>query len=166
MAEPDGLLERFGRGPYCRVDHLSEWIDIRFVARLTEDVGYFIYFPFLILLILIVSRLSFFDGWGITGGLWLIFLASGICAISNTVVLERTARKVRRKTLTDLLMDLAIAREQENGSDSTVKQIEWLITEVRGFRHGAFAPVFHQPVARTMIAIAVSSALLLSEQFL
>jgi hypothetical protein len=41
----------------------NEWTTIRFIARRTEAVGKMIYYPFLVLFLLIISRNYFFDAW-------------------------------------------------------------------------------------------------------
>ncbi|MDX1439415.1 MAG: hypothetical protein R3284_05885, partial [Rubricoccaceae bacterium] len=85
---PPATLERLGHDEGTDPGYLSEWIDVRFVARLTEQVSYFIYYPFVVLFLIVISRLDLFDSWDTSWSLGIIFLASGLCAIGNAIILE------------------------------------------------------------------------------
>src|SRR4029077_3842372 len=59
---PYGAHGQFGR-MNLEPEDLTEYMDIRLIAMRTKAVGRFVYFPFVILVLMIASRISFFDNW-------------------------------------------------------------------------------------------------------
>jgi len=56
--------------------YLNEWIDIQFIAAHTKEIGKLVYYPAIILILMIFARSKIFDNWNMSLGLVLIFLSS------------------------------------------------------------------------------------------
>ena len=67
------------------------WIDVRFIAEWTGRIGGIIYYPFVVLLLIIVARSSIFDNWDMPPGLIVVFILSFTVAAASVIIL-RTPR--------------------------------------------------------------------------
>ncbi|WP_342348123.1 hypothetical protein, partial [uncultured Nitrospira sp.] len=116
---------------------------LRFCGQLTEVVGTLIYYPFIIVLVMIVSRSSFFDDWDLPISL-LIVIGSNIgLAIFSALHFRQTAENARGRVLNELSFMLSTS------SGSTRKaQVQKVISEVQNFRKGAFSPFAEQPILK------------------
>ena len=74
---------------------LSDWMLIQLIAKRTEVVGKLIYFPFIVWVLIAVSRLRYFDNWRTPLGLAIVISLGAILAWSCTVVLRRSAEKIK-----------------------------------------------------------------------
>ena len=81
---------------------LSDWMLIQLIAKRTEVVGKLIYFPFIVWVLIAVSRLRYFDNWRTPLGLAIVISLGAILAWSCTVVLRRSAEELRTE-VTDRL---------------------------------------------------------------
>ena len=50
------------------VQYLDDWIDLELVARRTRCVAALIYYPFIVLSLMILARSAFFDDWYAAAG--------------------------------------------------------------------------------------------------
>ncbi len=130
---------------------LPEITVVRLIARRTDAVGRLIYFPFLTLFILIVSRNSFFDRWEWTPGLVLEVALSSALAIYSVILLHRCADQARTQCLAPLQDALAHALVPGAATAPTLPQIKHFLTEIRDCEEGAFAPIAKNPVVGAVL---------------
>jgi hypothetical protein len=83
-------------------DDLDEWLDVRLGADLTEKLGDIVYFPFLIIFLILASRLTYFDDWTLPFGLLGVIGVSAFYAIYCSVSLQLAARRPRKNALEHL----------------------------------------------------------------
>ncbi|MDR4484256.1 MAG: hypothetical protein R3B95_13755 [Nitrospirales bacterium] len=116
---------------------------LRFCGQLTEVVGTLIYYPFIIVLIMIVSRSSFFDDWDLPISL-LIVLGSNIgLAIFSAFHFRQTAEHARGRVLNNLSSMLST-----NSGSREKSQVQKVINEVQNFKKGSFCPFAEQPILK------------------
>ncbi|MBA3613509.1 MAG: hypothetical protein H0W49_11500 [Nitrospirales bacterium] len=116
---------------------------LRFCGQLTEVVGTLIYYPFIIVLVMIVSRSSFFDDWDLPISLLLVIGSNIGLAIFSALHFRQTAENARGRVLNELSFMLSTS------SGSTRKaQVQKVISEVQNFRKGAFSPFAEQPILK------------------
>ncbi|MCK7493891.1 MAG: hypothetical protein MZW92_23335 [Comamonadaceae bacterium] len=60
---PERTLQTFHARTGVPVEYLDDWIDLQFIARRTRAIGTLIYYPFIVLSLMLVARSSFFDDW-------------------------------------------------------------------------------------------------------
>lgn len=140
---------------------LSAWVDIRLVAERTKAINPLVYFPFIVLALLVIARAGLFDDWDIPVGLIVVLVASfTICCISAGL-LQRTASRVRERSIRQLQACL-LEREQNDkpGVAPTSAQIKHLIQDVESLREGAFVPLLEQPfIAAGLLPFASAGGL-------
>ncbi|MEO8327651.1 MAG: DUF2723 domain-containing protein, partial [Nitrospirota bacterium] len=116
---------------------------LRFCGQLTEVVGTLIYYPFIIVLVMIVSRSSFFDDWDLPISL-LIVIGSNIgLAIFSAFHFRQTAENARGRVLNNLSSMLSTS----SGSRGNA-QVQKVISDVQNFRKGSFCPFADQPILK------------------
>ena len=127
----------------------NEWTTIRFIARRTESVGKMIYYPFLVLFLLIISRNYFFDAWKWPASLIIIQGFNVSFALFSALHLRRVAERSRQQSLTRL--NERLSRELGSLSDGSTnsnraEQIRLVIRLIENNEEGAFAPLSNQPI--------------------
>lgn len=129
---------------------VDSWLDIKFFAEFSRPVADLIYYPFLILALIIAARSTFFDNWETPAGLVIVFIISFGFAMYCAVALRLAAEKIRRFNL-GVLCNLFIAAKGDEQSRAAADQLELLIRRIEGIHDGAFAPFSQQPVFRALI---------------
>lgn len=134
---------------------VANWLDVRVIADCTHRAGSLIQTPFLILLLMIVSRSSFFDRWAWPWPLLVAVGASFTIAIISVLRLRAAAEKARRASLRNLNRELCkvLGGVEVPGGPrgKAADQVRALIAEVQHMRRGAFAPLTERPVFRAML---------------
>ena len=129
---------------------LDDWLDLLFVSKRTKCIATLIYFPFLIIALLIVSRSRIFANYGanfpdlITIGVAALIITA--CALSLRWSAEASRAKARRR----LRNALIVARKAKDGG-RFASQLELLLARVEELRDGAFSPLSQQPLVRAML---------------
>jgi len=135
--------------------HLGEWLDIRFIAAHTESVGKLVYYPFIILALMIFARSKIFDNWDMPISLVLIFLSTAILTLGSAFFLRRAAERVRQNTIKKISsMKMALACQPESYSPACKameKQIDLALTQIQEIKEGAFQPLSHEPAFQAFL---------------
>ena len=135
------------REPWLRSSGNNSLTDIqqslRFCGQLSEGVGKLIYYPFVVVLVMIVSRFSLFDHWDFPLSL-LIVIGSNIgFAIFSAFHFRQSAENARERVLHELSSMMNAC------SSSTRKaQVQNVIKEVQDFKKGSFCPFGEQPILK------------------
>jgi hypothetical protein len=127
------------------------WIDARLLAEHTAAIGPLIYFPFVLLGLLIVARSRLFDNWAIDGSVLVVLGSYVLWAIAMAALLNLGAEMARRKALETMATDLLWLKGAGEKYDRLAKQFPGLIEQVRDLRQGAFAPFFEQPLVKAIL---------------
>jgi hypothetical protein len=127
---------------------LADYWDILFISRRTEAVGRLIYYPFVILSLLIVARLRFFYYWvwspvlivamslHFSVALYAAWRLPKVATVYRDKVLERLKRRRRQA--------LILAQR-------TPEAIDTMIEEVQSTHQGAFSYLWEQPAIRALL---------------
>ena len=130
------------------------WIKMHMIAERTQVVGELIYFPFIIIILMLVSRISFFDHWGFPQALAIIITVNIVIATSNAFRLRNVAEQARTKILEELNKRYIYAQGHAAKKDSSpADQINAMIENIRCLREGAYKPFLEQPVVRGFIIL-------------
>ncbi len=57
------LIDESETGGAIEPRDFEHWFDVRFIAQLTDSVGKLIYYPFIIIAIMVAARWRYFDNW-------------------------------------------------------------------------------------------------------
>jgi hypothetical protein len=127
---------------------LADYWDILLIARRTEAVGNKIYYPFIILSLLIVARLKYFDNWSWSPALIVALFLHFSVAFYAAWRLPKVARGYRDKVLERLnrRKRQALMRGQK-----TMEATDAMIEEVQSTHQGAFSYLWEQPVIRALL---------------
>ena len=127
---------------------LADYWDILLIAKRTKAVGDLIYYPFVILSLLIVARLNYFGNWTWPPVL-LVALSLHFClALYAAWRLPKAAREYRDQVLARLKrrrrQDLMLAQRLPEVTDT-------MIEEVQSTHQGAFSYLWEQPAIRALL---------------
>jgi len=162
---PKATLRKFCGGiEPAADDDLKEWLDMQIVAQLSAEVSKLIYYPFIMLLLMIVARARYWDDWVWPPVLILIFVLNAAWAVSNAVVLQRSAKKAKASALESVRQRLC--RLPEMGSALRIKRLNKIQKDISAMKSGAFAGYLNNPILGALSLPVVGTAFALVIQFL
>jgi hypothetical protein len=146
---PDDALQKTGCADagdhYC-----EEWLNIQLIAERTDVVGGFIYYPFLVLSLIIISRSPIFDNWLISPMLAIVFSFYLGVLIVCTLLLRNAAESARNNMLHSLTRKIIEARGS-NDPDHRIRHMELMKEDIRDERRGAFSSYLNQPWLKAVL---------------
>ena len=142
-----GVAERCHRSPPLSEEELSAYHEIFFVAQRTQVIARLIWYPLIVLTLMVVARSSFFDRWTWPLSLVLIYALNATWALGSAILLRRAAEQLRDAAISNL----QLLRVMSHAVEVKRAMFDELIDEIRGLRKGAFAPLTEQPFIRAII---------------
>jgi len=131
---------------------LEHLINVQLVAARTETVGQFIYYPFVMILIMFLSRYHIFDNWCWSMALILLYLINAAMVIYCAFLMRRSAEHMRADALEALRTHLDEVRGRGPApGEATVDQIQAMIKEVENADQGAFCKLADNPIIRAVL---------------
>lgn len=151
---PAATREYFARRLNIDREYLDPWIDIQFIAEHTDVIHRLVYFPVVILIVLILSRATYFDDWHFPLPLIIVLGLLFAYCIYTTIIL-RGAAKHARSAVVDKLHEGIVKAEggRQEDEQRRAKQLRLLLDEVQGIRQGAFLPLPQQPWLRAIVLL-------------
>jgi hypothetical protein len=145
---PPKTIAQFQLGLNTDSCYLSDWIDMQYLTRRTHCITRLIYFPFLALALLIVSRSQLFDAFSTT---WTLVIAQAIslAVIIGSVLALRSAAENARSVACEHLTSKIIAAKR--GDEKTASQLEMMLNQIKDLSEGAFAPLSSQPFVKALL---------------
>src|SRR6266542_591089 len=156
----DKFVDRSHRHPPLSEEELSAYHEIFFVAQRTQAVAPLIWYPLLVLTLLVVARSSIFDDWTWPANLLLIYAITAAWALGSAFLLRRAAEQLRETALNDLRRFRLFGREVE----AKRQMFDELIAEIRDLKTGAFAPLSDQHFIRAVLFPGAALGLLAVSQ--
>ncbi|HEY6044562.1 MAG TPA: hypothetical protein VIU43_06655, partial [Nitrosospira sp.] len=150
---PDDTLTRTAREQGVSKQDLDEWMGIELIAERTTVIGNFIYFPFIIMFLLGISRHSYLDNWDFPAALIIIFALNAILIVGNALALRRSAESAKREAIKHLEGKLTQLSGQTPEGIKQRQQIDWVINAIRNNQKGAFLPFTQHPIFGAAIAL-------------
>ena len=138
-------------GSVARNTLLDDWIDARLLGEHTAVIGPLIFFPFILLALMIVARSHLFDNWQIGNSILLMFAGFVLWSLAMAALLNYGAESAREKALRRMQADLLWLKGAGPDYAGLTEQFPGLIEQVRNLRQGAFAPFFQQPLVRALL---------------
>lgn len=135
---------------------ISHWLDIKVIEMWTDVVSPIIYYPFIVLCLVILARSPLFDNLGTPYQLMIVFGVSGLYAAWCAFKLRGVAEGARNLAL-ERFAHLLVKAKGQAGASTIGAQIEVMTREIQSLRRGAFAPFTEQPVVRALL-LPISSA--------
>lgn len=163
---PEETEKRFavpGLGPDWEC--LDPWIDIQLIARRTAVVSRLVYYPFIILSLLIVARSRYFDAWDWPPALVIILLLNAIWAFSSSLLLRKTAKEAKAATLAALEKRKGVVLSAGDKKGES-EQIDRMIASVNSVKDGAFSSIPDDPALRALLLPFTGGGVALLLEFL
>jgi hypothetical protein len=142
-----GVAEQCRRSPPLTEEELSAYHEIFFVAQRTQVVARLIWYPLIVLTLMVVARWSFFDNWSWPKNLIIIFALNAAWAVGSAIYLRRAAEQLRAAALDNLAL-LRLGAFTDNVRRQTFEELS---EEIRRLKKGAFAPLSEQPFIRAIL---------------
>lgn len=129
-------------------EDLADYWDILLIARRTKAVGRQIYYPFIVLSLLIVARLNYFDNWTWSRSLVVVLSLHFLLAFYAAWRLPNIASEYR-----DCVLQRMKKRQRQALmlKQRTPEAIDTMIEEVQSTHQGAFAYLWEQPAIRALL---------------
>lgn len=150
---PGKLVESYKGRFHLGRANLEDWLDMRFVADRTRCITRLIYFPFLMLALLMVSRSPIFDIYNFTPTRVIAGVIMLTIIVGSVVSLRHVAEQARNTAIEHLSEKIMAAKRTNPNMGS---QLEMLRTELRDMQDGAFAPPLSQPIVKAVLLPLVS----------
>jgi hypothetical protein len=106
-----------------------------------------IWYPLLVLTLIVVARAPLFDNWTWPVSLVLIYVIMAAWTLGSAILLRRAAEQLRETALNDLRRFRLLGREVE----AKREMFDELIAEICDLKTGAFAPLTDQPCIRAVL---------------
>lgn len=130
---------------------LDEYLDIELIATRTEVVGGLIYYPFVLITLMIVSRISLFDNWTWPAGLFIVIAGNGGYAAWSAWMLRRAAENARQRALKNLNAILIARTADGEGGEAEAQTARETIAMIKAEERGAFAAISHHPLVGALL---------------
>ncbi len=127
----------------------DQWLFIRFIDDVTNVVARMIYYPFVVLLVLIVAQNRLFDDWHWNVPLALMAIFNAAAPVACAAILQLEAKRARGKSL-DALDELLRARVGPP-EDPVREKVARIRTEIEDFQTGAFASFSQNPIVKAIL---------------
>lgn len=146
---PAALTDHLGWQTPGSIGKAQELMKIELIAQRTTVVNRLVRYPFLILLIMMVARGSYFDDWYFPLTMIVGWVVNVLLAIAAALLLYRAAEQARQASLTRL--NGAILKELGcgAGNDADVKLTRQVKEDIEAMSQGAFVPLWQQPVVES-----------------
>jgi hypothetical protein len=133
--------------------HLDEWLDIEFIAAHTKTVGKLVYYPFIILALIIFARSKIFAYWDIPIGLAIIYLSAAALTLGSALYLRRVAEHARQNIIKKISsMKIALTCQPDTPARRAMEnQIDLVLVQIRGINEGAFQPLTNEPAFQALL---------------
>jgi hypothetical protein len=143
-------------------DLIQRWIGLKLVEARTEEINQLVYYPFILLSLVLLSRSPVIDVWQMPTSGVVLTVCGVIVAMLCARFLRWSAEKARRVMLDEL--DEALVRGNAStrpasslrlaaapSLTATPRQIELLREQTASLRRGAFAPYSQQPLLKALL---------------
>jgi hypothetical protein len=135
-----------GREQRC----LDDWLALIFLSKRTKCITGLLYWPFLIIALIVVSRSRLFANYNASIP-DLVTMGVGVLIVTACAMVLRRSAEASRKTALRRLNDQIAAARSFQSETQLASQLELLLHRVEELREGAFSPFSQQPVVRAML---------------
>lgn len=163
---PEPTLARFREERDVPDEMLTRWVDVRLIADWTAVMAPLVYYPAVVIVLMLVSRSTLLDAWDMPVGLLLVFVLSAVYTLACALTLRRVAERTRAGCVEGLGDAIFRATGQLDAHRPLIERLKLLKDEVASIRRGAFVPFTQQPVVRAILLAISSGAGLVVTQYL
>lgn len=161
----DKLLTRWAKRLGVPPSHTKYWLQIHLIGERTTEIGRLLYYPLLVILLMIASRSTYFDNWGFPQALAIVVGLNFTIALVTAFRLNHTARTARSQVIDRLQRERQDLREQqtEEPPQPTLGEIRDLVKELSEVHMGAYQRPWEQPFIRSALMLIAGFGISYSE---
>lgn len=146
---PAHVQTRFAREYDQKGEDIDDWLSIQVIARHTSVVDKTIYYPFTVLLVLLVSRHPLFDNWDWPVPLIAVFSFLLLIAVWSAALLRFSAKRARRRVVARIRKRISQAKQRFEAGQAA--RLEALVNDIENIRTGVFSPFQKNPVIAAIL---------------
>jgi hypothetical protein len=131
-------------------DGLSDFIDMKYLEEWTRCITPLVYFPFVALAVLMLSRNWLFDDFSMEPT---VLIAQAICVVAIIALVcayRSAAEKARTEARRHLTARITAAKSSEETTPHA-EQLQMMLDEIDKLNEGAFAPLTSQPIVKAIL---------------
>jgi hypothetical protein len=169
---PDDTRKHYGAvtggdtKPGVEVDEAyDDWVDIRLIAERTAAISSLVYYPLVVMIVLLFARSTLFDTWHWPAGLVVPLGVSLIILFACHIALRRQAEAARSIALAKVARRLLVAKGEGAAAAARASQLELMLGNIVHIREGAFALITQQPLVKALLIFVSASGLAILEYF-
>lgn len=130
------------------------WLKLKIVAQRTSEVSKLIYYPFLVIILILFSRINYFDDWGFPQSLAIITSCLIAVALYAATKLRQQAERVRKDFIDYLESEkITVSGNKAMPNKPSLAQLNELIENVSRLKKGAFQPFLEQPLVKASLLL-------------
>lgn len=148
---PMAFRKRYAQRRNMDVRDVGDLLDIELLSVQTDAVGQLIFYPFIVVFVLILARMNFFDRWNWPLSLIGVYGLIILLATAAAIVLRRTAEAARESALNHLREKLTVCRGDGSESSGRAEQIQLVIEAIKNNKRGAFARFSDRPLVQAVL---------------
>jgi len=134
--------------------YAEQWLKLKLVAERTKEISKLIYYPFIIIILTLFSRINYFDDWGFPQSLAIITSVLIGFALYYAFKLRQVSERVRSDFISRLSQDkIMVCGNKSLPNKPTLAQIDELIENIRQIKSGAFQPFLEQPLVKASLLL-------------
>ena len=150
MVWPQDTQNKFGGRVGLPQGDLEHWINLIFISKRTKCIATLIYFPFIIVALVIISRSRLFANYAPSLPEILV-MALGLLIVTGSAIALRQAAEASRAKAHRRLNDQIMLAKRSPGGEGLAAQLELLSHRVDELNEGALTPFSQQPLLRAML---------------
>lgn len=139
-----------GNGPAWMEKSLGSWLSIRLLAARTEEIDKCVYYPFIVLLGLIIAHSTMIDNWRFLPAAVVVIVTSVLLIAAWVVLLRSPIAEVRETALETMQDSLSKCLRSQN-HEVEAEQLRLLIDEVKTERRGAFDSFMNDRIFKALL---------------
>ena len=99
---PESYIHNIVKQKQVNPEYLAGYADVYFTAMHTKEVSSIVYYPFLIVLLMVIARNEYFENWPWPASLLIMLIISVMFIWFCSFCIRRAARHVKREALKDI----------------------------------------------------------------
>jgi hypothetical protein len=131
------------------------WVRVNLIGERTAEVGRLVYYPLIVILLMLLARSTYFDGFAFPLALAIVVGLNFTIVLVAAALLTSAAREARDTCIKRLRDVGAATKVAETPVPTTVapQAIESVVKELEGIEIGAFQRIRNQPLVRAAILL-------------
>ncbi|MGD2083142.1 MAG: hypothetical protein PVF91_09260 [Chromatiales bacterium] len=157
MGAPDVEWSGLPEGGQVPFEHQKLLYKVQLIGDRTAAVSKLVYYPVLIILLMLLAKSTYFDDWGFPQALAVVVGLNFLIAFVSAVRLNQVAERIRDRILDQLqkqqLRLVATGNGRSEQPEESPAEIGELIGQIRGLQVGAFRKPWDQPIVRATLLL-------------